>query len=59
MYNIEYKSDTFPLLLKGAERIKIARWAILAKEPACRAGFIIPIPAGVVDCEDFHGLVFR
>jgi hypothetical protein len=26
----------FPLLFKRAERQKIAQWAILAKEPACR-----------------------
>ena len=27
--------------LKGAERKKIARWAILAKEPACRGGYVV------------------
>jgi hypothetical protein len=27
--------------LKGVERKKIARWAILAKEPDCRVGFVV------------------
>ena len=28
----------FPYMFKRAERKKIARWAILAKEPDCREG---------------------
>jgi hypothetical protein len=32
------KLTPLPLLFKRAEREEIARWAILAKEPACREG---------------------
>jgi hypothetical protein len=33
-----YSTFTPSLRLKRAERYKIAQWAILAKEPACREG---------------------
>jgi hypothetical protein len=33
-----FKSQN-PLTAKGLERKEIARWAILAKRPACREGF--------------------
>ena len=38
-YVSEFQGEsTLPLLFKRAEHKKIARWAILAKEPDCREG---------------------
>lgn len=41
-YLRDYKNSHI-FVLKGAERQKIARWAILAKAPDCRAGKLIKI----------------